>query len=322
MISLFTNWKERCSSLGYILTKEEKITAKELLEIEILKSERDTGINKNGNKVKWTERKKERYVYLTKKRDAPDELPSGVKTHLDNVFRTYFDGRNRILNNQYTIKGEYCEQESAQLLSDIDGEFYDTETGQYKENDFICGTPDLVYDDVKDLKTNYDKDSFDNAGLTKLYEWQIRGYCWLYGKTQGELVYCLVNNPIHQLNNKLYYLKNALQDLDGTSEEYKKEAQQLERNMIFDIEAWKQNYPNYDFENPVLDFSISKIRRIKRFDVELLPKHIAFIKKRVKMCREYLIKKEQAELEIIKNYSEDDYKAKIEYIKSKVKQVA
>lgn len=310
--SLFTNWKERCSSLGNILTKEEKITAKQSARIKELE-----------NRTKaLTENMKKELAGLIEKRDAPDELPSGVKTHLDNVFRTFFDGRNRVLNNQYTIKGEYCEQDSAQLLSDIDGEFYDTDTGQYKENDFICGTPDLVYDDVKDLKTSFDKDSFDTAKLTNLYEWQIRGYIYLYGKDKGELVYCLVNNPIHQLNNKLYYLKNALQDLDGTSEEYKAEAQQLERNMIFDIEAWKENYPNYQWENTELNFSISKIRRIKRFDVELLPEHIAFIKKRVKMCREYLIKKEQAELEIIKNYSEDDYKAKIEYIKSKLKQAA
>lgn len=176
--------------------------------------------------------------------------------------------------------------------------------------------------DVKDIKTNFDKDSFDNAELTKLYQWQVRAYLYLCGFTKGELVYCLVNNPYHQLQNKKQHLWYQLGNPDDTDKEYQTELQQLERNMIFDIEAWKQNYPNYDFENPVLDFSISKIRRIKRFDVELLPEHIAFIKKRVKMCREYLIKKEQAELEIIKNYSLDDYNAKIEYIKTKLKQVA
>ena len=92
--------------------------------------------------------------------------------------------------------------------------------------------------------------------------------------------------------------------------------------MIFDISAWKKNYPNYDFENTNLNFSISKVRRIKRFDIELLPEHISFIKKRVKMCREYLIQKEKKELETLKNYSIEDYNSKIEFINSLLKKAA
>lgn len=319
--SLFTNHLFRASSGGHILTYQEKVSAKELSEISILKSERDTGLNANGNKVKWTDTKKEKYIKLTSKRDAPDILPTGVITHLDDVFRSVFDGRKRYLKNKYLDKGNICEQDSMQLASDIDGEFYEPHE-KYYENDFICGTPDIVFEDVKDIKSNYDKDSFDKAELTTLYTWQVRFYLWLCGFTKGELVYCLVNGTIDDLNNQKYYLKNALGDLDGTSEEYKKQVQQLERNMIFDIEAWKKNYPFYEFENTELNFSISKIRRIKRFDIELLPEHITFIKKRVKMCREYLIEKEKTELEILKNYSIADYNSKIEYINYKLKQIA
>tara|TARA_R110002033_G_scaffold114771_3_gene159572 strand:- start:681 stop:1619 length:939 start_codon:yes stop_codon:yes gene_type:complete len=309
--SLFTNWLERASSGGHILTGGQKISPVQLIRISEL----------NNRTKALTANMEKELVGLIAKRDAPDVLPSGVITHLDSVFRDVFDRRRRLLKNKYLDKGTICEQDSMQLASDIDGEFYEAHN-KYYENEFICGSPDIVHTDVKDIKSNYDKDSFDKAELTTLYTWQVRFYLWLCGFTKGELVYCLVNNTIEDLNNQKYYLKNALNDIDGTSEEYKKQAQQIERNMIFDISAWKKNYPSYDFENTNLNFSISKVRRIKRFDIELLPEHISFIKKRVKMCREYLIQKEKKELEILKNYSIEDYNSKIEFINSLLKKAA
>lgn len=317
-VSLFTYWIERASSAGHILTKGDKITEKELSEISILEGERDNGVNLNGRKVKWTETKINRLADLIKKRDKKPELPKGVKTHLDNVFRSQFDRRNRILQNKYLTKGEYCEQDSLQLLSDLDSEFYE-KNEKYYENDFVCGTPDNVQLDVKDIKTNFDKDSFDKAELTSLYTWQIRVYLWLCGFTKGELVYCLVNNPYKQLDKAIYYLKENLNDLDGSSDEFLKQAQQIERNMIFDTDAWDKNHPHYQWFNTKKDFTISKIRKIKRFDVELLPEHIEFIKQRVIMCREYLMEKEKIELAILKEYSEEDYNKKIEFIKNNSK---
>ncbi len=314
--SLFTNYKFRASQIGHILTNTEKISAKELSEIKALESERDNGINANGNKVKWTDRKAERLSALITKRDKKEELPKGAISYLEDVFRAEFDGRQRQIFNKYMTKGDLCEEDSLQLLSDIDGEFYE-KNEKYYENDFVCGTPDNVQFDVKDIKTNFDQDSFDNAELTTLYTWQVRTYLWLCGFTKGELVYCLVNNPLHQLENKKQHIWYQLGTPDDTDEDYIKEIQQLERNMIFDIQAWKRNYPNYDFYNTDLNFSISKIRRVKRFDVELLPEHIALIKKRVKMCREWLIAKEQEELAKIKAYSEMDYLNKLESLKVK-----
>jgi hypothetical protein len=309
--SLFTNWLQRASSGGHILTGSKKISAVQLVKISELK---------NRTKALTANMEKE-LAGLIEKRDAPDLLPGGVITHLDDVFRDVFDGRRRLLKNKYLDKGTICEQDSMQLASYIDDEFYEAHDKHYA-NKFVCGSPDIVFEDVKDIKSNYDKDSFDKAELTILYTWQVRFYLWLCGFTKGELVYCLVNNTIEDLNNQKYYLKNALNDIDGTSSEYKKQAQQIERNMIFDVEAWKKNYPSYDFENTDLNFSISKVRRIKRFDIELLPEHISFIKKRVKMCREYLIKKEKTQLEILKNYSEEDYNDKIKFINSTLKEIS
>ena len=65
------------------------------------------------------------------------------------------------------------------------------------------------------------------------------------GKTDGELIYCLVNNPIKQLNQAIYYLKLKHDIIDEPTEKFIKEAQQVERNMIFDIAKWNEDYPTY-----------------------------------------------------------------------------
>jgi hypothetical protein len=61
-------------------------------------------------------------------------------------------------------------------------------------NDFITGMADAVSEIIDDTKCSYDMDSFDNAELSHLYQWQIKGYCFGYGKTEGSVDYCLVNN--------------------------------------------------------------------------------------------------------------------------------
>lgn len=316
MESLFKNWKCRASSGGKILTKEEGITQKQLDRIEELKYERDNLKNKNGNAVKWTDTKKEELLKLIEIRDKKDELPSGVKSYLDDVFRDVFWGRKRQLSTNKMEKGTDCEPDSLQLLSDIDGVYYAENTKQFS-NDYITGEPDSYQFNIKEIKSNYDLESFENAELTSLYKWQTRFYIWLCGKTDGELIYCLVNNPIKQLNQAIYYLKLKYDIIDEPTEKFTKEAQQVERNMIFDIAKWNEDYPNYEWHNTELDFDIPKELRIKRFHVDLFPEHIAFIKKRIEMAREYLIEKEQVELEKIKAISLDAYHNQIEIIKNR-----
>jgi hypothetical protein len=317
MESLFKNWKCRASSLGHLLTKSVKISESQLSRIEELKNERDTGKNKNGNSVKWTDNKKDELLKLIQIRDAKEELPDGVKTHLDNIFRSAFWGRKRQISTNKMEKGTDCEPDSLQLISDIDGVYYAENTKQFS-NDYLTGEPDNFQFNIKEIKSNYDLESFENADLTSLYKWQTRAYEWMCGKTDGELIYCLVNNPIKQLNQAIYYLKLKHDIIDEPTEKFTKEAQQVERNMIFDIAKWNEDYPIYEWYNTEFDFDIPKKLRVKRFHVDLFPEHIAFIKKRVGMAREYLMEKEQAELEKIKEISLDAYNKQIQIIKTRV----
>lgn len=307
---IFENWKARCSSLGKLMTnlpsaeQEEKIAT----EIKELTNERDYGVNKNGNKVKWTENKDNRLAELIEKQNKEDELPTGAITYLEEVFRDVFWKRKRFLNNKYLEKGTINEDDALGLASLRDNFFY-RKNDEHLSNDFIQGTPDNLQIKTKDTKTNWDLESFEKAEDTTLYSWQLKGYMWLVHsydfpeletKTESELLYCLVNAPLHLVQSERKSLWYKLGMPDEEDEEWLEAARQLERNMIFDKQAFRNEYPNYDFEN-FNDFSIPPHLRIKSFEETLVEQDIKDMTRRVTMARQWLVNKEIETIKKLKN---------------------
>lgn len=285
----FNEYKIRCSSLGNILTNPPDVGIKTILRIEELEK-RKLDFQNGVDKVKpLTENMKIELNGLILKRDAPDELPTGAKSYLDTLFRAEFWKRKRLLDNKYLHKGTYTELDSIRLLGIFDDEFY-SKNKDYFSNDFIAGTPDIVTDIIIDIKSNWDLDTFDNVELTTLYEWQIKAYCWLTGKTKGVLAYCLVNAPDTLINNELerLFYSNGSPEQGEETPEYIEKLQQIERNLMFDVERFKEEFPYYEFKNTDLDFTIPKELRVKKFDVVLRDTDIEFMETRVALAREYL----------------------------------
>lgn len=314
METLFKDWRARCSGLGTILTNRPIINKGLLSDIEALEKEKKTGLNVNGNKVKWTDTKQEKLKGLIAKRDAPDELTQGHKTYLKTVFNDVFYRRKRVVVNKYVRKGTFNEQDSFDLLTRVDGNTFFSKNIERFSNDYIEGEPDIVYPWLIDIKSNWDKDTFDNAEVTDHYLWQVKGYIWLMLSNKvlttykGELVYCLVNCRPSDLQNEktsIYYRLGCPSDMD---QNYIEILQQIERNMIFDIEAWKnleetneitgevvKVNENYQWLNDSLDFDMPGAVRVKRFWITLNTRDIAFIKSRVKLARKYLMELEEEE---------------------------
>ncbi len=306
---IFPTWRARCSSLGKLMTNlpTEEEALKIATEIKELTNERDYGINANGNKVRWTENKDNRLALLLEKKTKGDELPTGAITYLEEEFRDKFWGRKRFLDNKYLKKGTICEEDALDLVSQRDNFFY-RKNDEHLSNGFIQGTPDNLQKITKDTKTNWDMESFEKAELITLYKDQLKGYMWLAHsydlpeletKTEAELVYCLVNAPLHLLQDEKRRIYFAMNQPDEEDEEYIEKMIQLERNMIFDIEKFKQEYPNYDFYSPILDFSIPAHLRIKSFKVNLNEEDIKHMTRRVTMARNWLIEKEKETLQQI-----------------------
>jgi len=166
---IFKNLKARCSSLGHIMTNlPQPITEEEKTELANLLEECRSGVNENGRKTKWTDVKASRVKALQKKEKGEDELPSGAKTHLDDVFRSQFWKRRRHLTNKYLEKGLLCEQDILDIASKMDNDFY-LKNDEHDQNDYIQGSWDNFDKKVRDAKANYDLKTFDEADLSNLY---------------------------------------------------------------------------------------------------------------------------------------------------------
>lgn len=311
--SIFKTFKFRCSQLGYIMTcLPDKFTEDDAKEIQSLEYERATGINKNGNKTRgWTDAKQYEVDKLNRKKENKDELPEGCISHLEDLFRSHFWGRRRLVYNKYLEKGIMVEEDALDLLSKIDGSYYPKNEQQF-ENKYIQGCPDnieLELDLGKDTKANYDMDTFDKAELTPLYNWQLKGYGFLTGIKNWDLCYCLVNTPYHRLQAERKSLFYAMGMPDEMEPRWIEAVCQLERNMIFDMEAFKKEFPGADlmhgttFEMPTgvrtLEWNsdVPAKMRDKRFRVEFTKQDERDIKRRVNMCREWLCNKEKEVLE-------------------------
>ncbi len=313
--SLFENWRERSSSLGHILTNLPKSYTKQEIQatekrLADLKYEKDTGkSHKTDRAVKWTESKADEYAKLNAIKLAnykpKDELPDGAITHLNHIFNTVYHGRGKVVFRRAMRKGHLQEQDSLELMSFIDGVFL-VKNDERLFNDYIEGEPDNRQNMIRDAKSNEHLDSFDSATLTSLYKWQVKGYCWLDGKTEGKVCYCLVNTPIDDLLGALSWARKEMRlswipeedlmegFLEDDPDEYKEKAQQIERNMIFDKPKFAKDHPNYVFFNED-DFSMHPAHRYKEFPVTFTEEDKEHIIRRVIMCREYLMKKEAEE---------------------------
>jgi len=312
MNSLFENFKPRASQIGYLMTNlPEPITKEEEQSLSELIEEKLTGKNTNGRSTKWTDTKQKEVDKINKKKKGIDELPSGAITKLEEIFNVVFWKRKKLLNNKYLEKGIIVEEDCLQLLSEIDGISY-WKNEEFFENNYVQGSPDNIFDKIRDTKANYEFDTYQRAELTSLYAWQIKSYTWLAIESgheisrTGELCYCLVNSPGHRINTEIksIWFSMGCPELkeEGNNEDYEKfvrAASQLERNHIFDVSKFKSDNIGFDLYSQDWQYDIPKHMRVKRFEVTLEDSDIEHLKRRSTMAKNWLLEREKEELELI-----------------------
>jgi hypothetical protein len=290
---IFKDFRFRCHRLGDIMTNLPGLTAAEEKKMETLAIRKIDA--KKGKSRDLTPLMEEELQGLIDKKNRDDVLPTGAKSYLDDVFDEVYWRRKRILTNKYLDKGLMNEQDVLALHSRIDNDYYEKNKNRFF-NDYLEGTPDNISNEtVRDAKANFDLESFRKAHLSTQYLWQLKGYMWLTGLKKAQLMYGLVNNPLHQLtnaNNTLFY---QMGNPDDDDEEFLKAKMQIERNMIFDHNLFIEEYPQYRFYNPIMDFDMPEISRVKKFDISLEDNDILNMKTRVTLARIYLCEKEIAE---------------------------
>jgi len=100
------------------------------------------------------------------------------------------------ISNKYLSKGIECEDDSIELFNNVFFKSLIKNTDRIT-NDFITGECDLIDGDtIIDIKTSWSLKTFaEQRRKSTCYEWQLRGYMWLYGKDKACTAHCLVDTP-------------------------------------------------------------------------------------------------------------------------------
>lgn len=280
--------------------------------IKELESERDNLINKNGNKVKWTDSKKKELESLLDKKNTPlfKRLPKTMTSELRKIHRSEKFGRNFRFTNKFVQKGLAKEEEAItvyqQYIKKTKGKrILFLNNKERLTNEFVTGEADLTdTNDFKncnegfDIKCSWELDTFPykEDELDKQYEIQNQCYMWLSGAKKWTTANVLVNvteDLLHKEKMKWYYALGSPDEDSSVYDEYVKELRELEIRLIFD-------YDKFVKDNPYHDMQITREEWFDNgYDIPLeyrvIEKHSTYnediindLKNRIVIAREYL----------------------------------
>lgn len=222
-----------------------------------------------------------------------------AKTHLVDCFVSMKYGRREEIHGKFLDKGNHREEDSITLLSLTRKKFY-KKNDQRIDNDFISGEPDLFdgpeirkAEEIIDTKTSWSAHTFWRSKmkpLDKSYYWQMMGYMWLTGAKSATVAFCLVNGTLEAIVDEKRKAGYRYGPDPDSNPEYKKECEQIEINHIFDIEAFKREYPFYQFDVNNWAYDIPMNERIFTHTVQRDDSEIKAIENRVIEARDWMTK--------------------------------
>jgi hypothetical protein len=184
-------------------------------------------------------------------------LSVGTVTYLQNWYKEQLYARRQEFKSKYCDKGTEVEQISIDFIAEQLGLGMIFKNEQYFENEFVTGTPDVVIDQIIEVKNAWDCFTFPLFDIEpeNKYYYQVQCYLDLTGLQKATLCHTLMNTPDEIVSRELQF---------ATVEQYD------------EIKA-KHNYDN-----------IPAKYRIKTFEIERNQELIDAIHVRVAECREYL----------------------------------
>lgn len=136
------------------------------------------------------------------KTKAEGPLSVGAKTHIRSLAAQAIFGVDFEVSSKEMEKGNLMEPEAIELLNRVRGLELVKNT-ERRENAWITGECDLFDPAARrghDLKCSWSVATFPLVIVDcedKLYEWQMRGYMWLWDADSWEVNYALLTTPEH-----------------------------------------------------------------------------------------------------------------------------
>lgn len=184
------------------------------------------------------------------------KLTQTTMTFLDEVFISEIYGTKKEAYGKALDKGIACEEDGFKMLNDVfyRGRFV-AKVKEPKENEFIKGTPDTIIDGcVTDIKNALDLFTFGKAEMSWDYEWQVKGYMFLYNLQKGRLFYCLNNMPEHMVleeQRKMFYTQKKWATFEAP--EYLNACDELASAHNYDNMPLEHKFKFWDLERSVND---------------------------------------------------------------------
>ena len=196
---------------------------------------------------------------MTSPKSKTDLLSKTTQTYLDEWAKEQIYSRRKLITTKYMDKGNVNEDQAIEFVSTMHPEWpLLIKNSEYFEDDFMTGTPDLVFDgQVIDIKCSWDCFTFplfENYLPEKSYYWQLQGYFNLTGAKKGRIIYVLTDTPEEQVNREIKYNPEKEDEIIA--------------------------YHSYR--------GIKDELKIKEFEVLRNDDDIDLIRSRVKECRQYL----------------------------------
>jgi hypothetical protein len=217
------------------------------------------------------------------------ELSATAKTHLIETYIRQKYGRHKEIETKPMSKGKKVESDSLLLLSEHIGEYLEKNEDSV-QNSWIIGTPDTYLGEnlnqaeaIYDVKSSYDIFTFlanVNSELDKTYYYQIQSYLWLTGANIGAIAYCLVNNPIEEIEWQKQALMRKLNSISDESPEFKKAWAQKENLYIYDDIAENERILIFPIEkDPTFPEKCQqKVEKARQFLSDFELRHLNFNK--------------------------------------------
>lgn len=285
----------RCSGLGQLMTNPQgKSNAQKLSEAKeaLLKAEIQlAGFSEKAvkSKEKTVERIEKLKAEIERLEPIKDEvlLSSTAKKYLKTMAIEIRYARKKRMENKYTKKGNLTEDESVELYSDFTGQWHENNKVR-KENEIFTGEWDIEIQDkngkviaVKDIKTRYDIDSFndhrDEDVQAKERE-QLLGYCDILGCEKASIVNVLTNNDysliLDEIRKETFSIK--ADQITGFDVPMWRVLEIFKDN-IFDQETFKKSIIEYYSELILSDLKSNQINPAIGVDSEALEMYKSFI---------------------------------------------
>lgn len=202
--------KFRASGIAPLFAGTDGLTDAQLKRISELQNEKDTGVNTNGNKVKWTDNKDAELKDLKKRKSDFDngivELPAGAKTYVESLVDQHVYQYKPTFGDRKTEKGNRVENDAIDVVNNyFMSDYKKSETHLEVGNNI--GHPDIEDEEdlmIADLKCPWSKETFPKLPeqiSNSTYEWQIKDYLYMKLKMtgkpwrKGRLIYVLMSTP-------------------------------------------------------------------------------------------------------------------------------